>query len=190
MDYTQKIAIVVVIVVVVGVIITYNTLGAQKESSNSPFESVEPLPNEPDTTQPIYVDIKGKVRKPGVYKLQSETRLFALIDKAGGLSQNGCTNQLNLARKLQDGEMIVVGSISQQESHDDAQSDMPDNGLININTADEATLTTLPNIGPASAKAIIEYRETHGAFDSVEALTDVSGIGTTTLESIRELIKI
>lgn len=135
----------------------------------------------------IYVDISGCVYKPGVYKINDGTRLFQVIEKAGGLTEDADRDSINQAEKVYDGQKILIQS---KLGINNVISDYTkeQNGKININTADSMKLQEIPGVGPSTAKKIIDYRETYGKFKSVEDIVNVSGIGEKTFENIREYI--
>lgn len=133
----------------------------------------------------IYVDLKGEVLNPGVYKITSSTRLYQLIEKAGGLTSIADPLKINLSILLKDQDVIYVPSIFDEDIviiEDD------DTDLIDINQANKALLTTLPGIGEVTAEAIIDYRNEYGYFDQIEDIMNVPGIGESTYENIKDLI--
>ena len=156
----------------------------------------------------IYVHVCGAVVSPGVYRLYGETRLFELIDLAGGFREDACETAVNLAQIAIDGSMLYIPTKSEAESGDyprtyaDANSTNPGNegsdgstdnangSLVNINSASVEMLCTLPGIGNAKAKAIVEYREQNGSFHSIEELMQVSGIGSGVFGALKELITV
>lgn len=153
---------------------------------------VEPIENKVIEDY-IYVDIKGSVIQPGVYKLKTGARLFQVIEYAGGFLDDANTETLNLSLLLTDQMMVYIPSIydvSIEEPVDTGTSEIPVNDLININTADQSTLETLPGIGPSTATSIIEYRLLNGDFKDIEDIMNVSGIGTQTYENIKSLITV
>lgn len=144
----------------------------------------------------IYVDIDGAIRNPGVYKVKSGTRLVHLVEMAGGFTMEARTEGLTLSGTLEDAKRYVIPSV-----HDDIPSDSSEDVFpegddtsdepgpkVCINTASAETLATLPGIGPATAQAIIDHRESKGAFETLEALMDVKNIGEKTFESLEDLI--
>ena len=146
-------------------------------------------------TTAAYVDISGEVNKPGVYKVTNETRLFEVIEMAGGLTENADPDSLNRAEKVTDGEKIIVLSYEESSEREKSSSSVPDYGLtsdegdkVNINTADSSELQTIPGIGPAKAQSIIDYREQNGYFTTTEDIMDVTGIGQKTYASIKDYI--
>ena len=142
-----------------------------------------------------YVDISGEVNKPGVYKVTSETRLFEVIEMAGGLTENADPDSLNRAEKVTDGQKVIVLSYeaaaesrSSSSSSSSYSSSSDNSDKININTADSSELQTIPGIGPSKAQSIITYREQNGYFSSTEDIMEVTGIGQKTYASIKDYI--
>ena len=175
--------------------------GNETETSDNGFE--EMITEETVDTK-IYCDISGEVVNPGVYVLEEGERLEALINAAGGLTEEADIDLINRARVLTDGEKVFVPKIG-SESFDSGTGlpmDYPDNeynnekqgnsanGLININTASQRELETIPGVGPVTAKKIIDYRDEYGRFDSINDLTNVSGIGEKTLKKLEPYITV
>lgn len=134
-----------------------------------------------------FVQVSGAVRQPGVYELPTGSRVFQAIEQAGGLQDNACTQGLNQARVLADGEVIHVNTIEEQQNA--AQSEEADD-KVNINTASVKELSTLPGIGETRAQMIIDYRESNGLFSVPEDIKKVSGIGESTYRKLAENIKV
>lgn len=140
----------------------------------------------------IYVDIGGQVKNPGVYTVKEGTRLFEVIEKAGGLTEDAFIEQVNQAEAVTDGQKIVI------PSDEDVQQSLPPqtalgkdgSGLVNINSADSQTLQEIPGVGPATAEKIIAYRTENGRFSSIEDLKNVSGIGDKTFEKMKDKITV
>ncbi len=126
------------------------------------------------------------------------SRVADAVDAAGGMTPEAAANSINLARVVQDGEQILVASVHdlQPQEAAAASSATPatasgqdaQNAKVNINTANSSELQTISGIGESKAKKIIDYREKNGPFRSIEELTNVSGIGDKTLESIKDAI--
>lgn len=165
----------------------------------------------------IKVEIKGSVNKPGVYELNSNSRVEDLIKKSGGLTEDSDISIINLSRILED-EMVVIiynkdeiremirgnTSIKYIEKecvcpileNDGCFSNyltnkdeiVNDTGKVSLNTATIEELLTLPNIGEAKAKDIIKYREEHGGFNNIEEIMNVKGIGKSTFEKLKDYI--
>ncbi|NHM30387.1 helix-hairpin-helix domain-containing protein [Neobacillus terrae] len=151
---------------------------------------------------PLMVDIKGEVNHPGVYQSLDGERVIDLINKAGGMTDKADKNQVNLAQHIADEMVIFIPAIGQEPvllspvagsgstGHTPANGKPADKSLVNINTAGETELQTLPGIGPSKATAIMEYRETNGPFQKVEDLKQISGIGDKTYEKLQEYISV
>jgi len=147
------------------------------------------------TDKPIVVHITGAVPRPGVYALPEGARVQDVISAAGGFLAEADKAMINLARVLEDGELLdipyaegfspVIPTPAQ-----DIIVPGTDTDLININTAASFELETLPGIGSTTAQKIIEYREANGPFISTEDIINVSGIGPGTYERIKDLITV
>lgn len=133
----------------------------------------------------IVIDVKGAVKKPGVYTMNEGDRVVDAIEKAGGLQSEADENQLNLASLLKDEMVIYVPKKGEEVTQTNVQS-QNDDGKVRINSATSEELQKLQGIGPAKAEAIITYREENGPFKTVEDLLEVSGIGEKTLENIKD----
>jgi competence protein ComEA len=159
------------------------------------------------TPAPIQVHVVGAVANPGLYYLPIQSRVKDAIDAAGGLQTNANAYALNLAAQLQDGEQIVIPTQiptpnpteiqlnpqtkSNPEQIDPFPTENPgSDGLININTASQEELETLPGIGPVTAEKIILYRQTNGPFTTIAAILEVSGIGPVKFAGIKDLITV
>ncbi|MBP1930492.1 helix-hairpin-helix domain-containing protein [Ammoniphilus resinae] len=171
-----------------------------EEEDDKPFElveldsakKVEDSKDLPESHE-VWVDLKGAVKNPGVYQLQEGSRVHHLIEMAGGLLPDAEEKLVNLAQTVQDGEMIYVpkrGEEASALSTAGVIGQQKDDPKVQINTANEAEFDSLPGIGPAKAKAIIEYRETHGAFQELERLKDVPGIGEKIFQQLKDHIRI
>ena len=146
------------------------------------------------TSGSVVVHVTGAVSSPGVVTLPPGSRVTDAINAVGGASADADTEQLNLARVLGDGEQVRVPHAGEQLVAPDpgpsppggaSGGSTPGGGVVNINTAGAAELEALPGIGPALAARIVEYRDGHGPFASVDDLTDVPGIGPAKLEALR-----
>ncbi|MCA9832809.1 MAG: ComEA family DNA-binding protein [Thermomicrobiales bacterium] len=131
----------------------------------------------------IAVDMRGAISTPGVVYLEPGARLVDAIDASGGLSGDADKSLINLASRVNDGQMITIPTQSPAGSSDQS-------GLININTASATELMSLPGIGEVTAGRIIAYRETNGPFQTIDDLTKVDGISTATVDAIRNLITV
>lgn len=150
----------------------------------------------------IYVYISGQVKKPGVYQISSDARVFEVIKQAGGFTKKAKTDYINQAEPVSDGQSIYVmskkeyqatKSPSQNETNQskkESSDSASDSGKVDINSATEQELMTLPGIGSSKAKAIIEYREINGRFTKIEDLKKVSGIGEATFSNLESMIAV
>ena len=150
------------------------------------------------------IDIKGAIKKPGVYTSECNKNVNDIINLAGGLNTNADTSTINLAKQVKDEMVIIVytkeeitkkinSQIENECQCPDVKNEVcviPDetvinNKLININTATIDELKQIPGIGDAKAKAIIEYRNSIGTFKNVSDIKNVSGIGENLYEQIK-----
>jgi len=161
--------------------------------AGSEGDEKDTLPLIHDEPALIIVHICGEVKNPGVYEIQEGSRVIDLIEKAGGATGAACTDSLNLARKAMDGQKIYIPSKEDAEAgifEGPAGEDSGYSLIININTASQAQLESLPGIGPVTAEKIIQYRSSNGPFARKEDLLDISGIGPKKFEAIKDLIDI
>lgn len=141
------------------------------------------------TPASFLVQIEGAVRNPGVYEVPEGTRLFELLERAGGARDNADLRGLNLVAPLYDGQKITIPAFPEKTQVQVASSVSPSGmSLVNVNTASQEELQSLPGIGEVIAQRIIEYRETHGPFQAPEDLLKVKGIGPKKLETLRDRI--
>ena len=139
----------------------------------------------------VLVDVAGFVRKPGVYEFVEGDRVIDAIDAAGGPRKGAELTGLNLAAPLTDGQQVLVPDPMPASTAAAGTTVAADGStLVNINSADAATLETLSGIGEVLAQAIVDHREDNGPFASVDDLLDVSGIGDATLEDIRSEVTV
>jgi competence protein ComEA len=139
----------------------------------------------------VVVDVAGKVRRPGIAVLRQGARVIDALRAAGGARPGVDLGGLNLARVLIDGEQVVVGQPTAAGPVASVTGSTPPvTGLVNINTADQTTLESLPDVGPVTAQAIMTWRTQHGGFSSVDQLLDVDGIGDATLAKLTPYVTI
>lgn len=154
-------------------------------------EAAQTAPSSSSTD--LVVHVAGAVGKPGVYVLPPQARVLDAVAAAGGFTETAEPRSVNLARLLADGEQLVVAEIGdhtleQPPGTVPGDASATGDGKVNLNTADEAALDTLPRIGPALAERIIAWREANGPFTSVDDLLAVSGFGEKMVESLRDLV--
>lgn len=181
-----------IIVIFTGAILFYITQNQQPEAEVS-FNLDDGAPvnaeaeeSEQEDSGEIKVDVKGAVAYPGVYSASGEQRVEELIAEAGGPEEDAAMESVNLAQKVHDEMIIYVPSAEEADNAVSAAGSPENNSGVSMNRADQAEWETLPGIGPAKAAAIIQYRDEHGPFSSIESLTEVPGIGEKTLESLRD----
>ncbi|WP_042478151.1 helix-hairpin-helix domain-containing protein [Bacillus ndiopicus] len=156
-----------------------------------PEQAIENNIEEAITISAVIVDVKGQVKFPGVYELTEEHRIIDAIQLAGGYTDQADTKLINHAQRLQD-EMVIYVPFQGEEVEESVSFTASQNKTstkVNINTADEAELMTIPGIGPAKAQAIISHRNEAGKFQSIEDIKKVSGIGEKSFERIKDLIE-
>jgi len=145
-----------------------------------------------DPAGSVTVDVAGKVRRPGIAVLDAGARVVDALKAAGGARPGVDLSGLNLARVLVDGEQILVGVPAPTGL---AASAVPTPGapggpLVNLNTATEAELESLPEVGPVTAQAILAWRDEHGGFTAVDELLEVDGIGDATLGQLAPFVTV
>ena len=210
LDSKQKIIFIICIIIMILVIIYYfftiidtgsvieyeDTIIQENNETSSTVEDIETS---------IVVYITGEVISPGIVNLETNSRIQDAIDSADGLTENADLTNVNLAYVLSDGQKIYIPNKNDNGnlsiiSGDDGDAIIKDNfssGLsdnsnleININTATQTQLEELPGIGPSTALKIIEYRNKHGKFNSIDDLKNVSGIGEKKFESLKEYVSV
>jgi competence protein ComEA len=143
----------------------------------------------------VVVAVAGRVRKPGLLRLPAGARVADVLDAAGGVLPGTDISFLNLARKVNDGELIVVGvtpppGVGPAGDGSGADGGAPAGGPVNLNTAGLDQLQTLPGVGPVLAQRILDYRTSHGGFRSVADLRQVSGIGDARFAQLKDLVTV
>ncbi len=140
--------------------------------------------------QIILVDIKGAVKKPGVYELPVNARLHELVNVAGGLTDDAEDRQVNMAIVLADQQLVYIPRKGETVEQTNLPPQVGNESKVNINTASAEELQTLTGIGEKKAQAIIDYRTQNGNFQSIDQLTEVDGFGEKTVEKLRDSITI
>lgn len=148
----------------------------------------------------LVVHVVGRVRHQGVVTLPAGARVGEAITAAGGAASGAAPNRLNLARRVVDGEQIVVpgprdtlaagGAAGGGAGGGGAGGGAAEPAVLDLNTATEAQLDELPGVGPVTAAAIIAWRTQHQRFSRVEELAEVDGIGPKTLERLRPRVRV
>ena len=137
-------------------------------------------------TEEIYVYVCGYVKQPGVYCLSGESRICDALLLAGGVLAEGNAEALNQAEHVTDGQTLYVPGIGENIRDESVSED----GLLNINTAVKEDFMALPGIGESKAAVIIQYRQDHGSFESIEELMEIPGIKEGVFNKIKDKIKI
>lgn len=213
------ITIFLIILTIIGVLITkknlnnnkYNDIEIVKEQDSLNLENLKEIEEEKIK---LNVDIKGAIKKPGVYKIDSNLTVNDVINIAGGLTENADTSVTNLAKKITDEMVIIIYTKEEVKKSNivdtvvkvvekecvcpNIQNDgclnteikenitnKENEELVNINTATVEELQTITGIGESKAKSIIEYRKTNGNFKTIEDIKNVEGIGEKLYESIK-----
>jgi competence protein ComEA len=148
----------------------------------------------------VVVHVAGEVRRPGVYRLRASDRVQDAVDLAGGATRRANLDGLNLAAKLDDGRQIVVprrGAGGASVAADGAAggggagaTGGAASGPVNLNTATAEQLDSLDGVGPTTAQKIIDYREQHGGFGSVNELDRIPGIGEKRMAALRDQVTV
>lgn len=207
LNKNQKIILIAILAVILSVIIYYIWQSSQNTEEElleiSQDIKIEKETEEivPTTPVEIIVHIAGAVENDGIQKLPENSRVADAIEAAGGLTSDANTKNVNLAQKIVDGQKIYIPNNAEDEEdieiieNSTPQVETTDifssgNGLVNINTATQTELETLPGIGPSTASKIISYRNTNGKFKSIEDIQNVSGIGDSKYAQIEDKITV
>lgn len=199
----KKIVIIVGIIIIIGILyFIYNEVDKKStDQIDNNMLSIENNTKENEESKElVIVHITGAVKTPGIVKLPEGARIEDAIDKAGGLTEDADISDVNLAYVLEDGIKIKIPTISEEKNEEiiisssgegiveKEISNNSENKIININKANETDLQTLPGIGASLAGRIVEYRNSNGKFNEIEDIKNVSGIGESKYENIKNLI--
>lgn len=178
----------------------YEEVAAENEvvENNQNTQTKETIPD-------IKVHVAGCVAEEGVVTLKQGDRIADAVEKAGGLTSDANIKDVNLAYVLKDGQKIYIPSNIEEEvayitdqsgteimstEGKNEEGTTMNTGKVNINTATQTELETLPGIGPSTALKIITYRDENGDFESIEDIKNVSGIGESKYEAIKDSIEV
>lgn len=150
------------------------------EAVSSDTETEEVLP------ETAFVYVCGEVACPGVYEMPSGSRIYQVIERAGGLTEQADAAALNQAEPVSDGMMAYIPAIGEALS----TAAEPADGRINLNTASREELLTLPGIGASKADAILSYREDHGGFQDIRDLMNITGIKEGVFGKLKEKVRV
>ena len=147
-------------------------------------------PTESTAAGRVVVDVVGAVRRPGLYRFAQGGRIADAVARAGGATSKADLALINLAAPLADGEQVVVprrGATAPASGAAGAAAG-GSTGPVQLSTATLEQLDSLPGIGPVTAQKILDYRQKHGAFTSVDELDAVPGIGPARLDQLKDLV--
>ena len=139
----------------------------------------------------LVVHVVGAVRRPGLYRLTHGSRIADAVRRAGGATRRADLSLVNLAAQVSDGTQVVVPrreAVQAAEGKGGSAEAASPGGPVHLNTATTEQLDALPGVGPVTAQKIMDYREQHGAFSSVDDLDAIPGIGPARLEQLRALV--
>lgn len=209
-DYKKLIFPTIILLLFIGSFVFLLTLIKNNEKRIDGFkQSNINIEKDNNNLEDIYVDVKGSVVNPGVYKLKNNSRVVDAISASGGLNEDANTRFINLSKILYDGDVIVIYSkkeieeakksnivyvetpcVCEEVKNDACYLEENNTNKININTSSIDELKKLDGIGDAKAKAIIDYRSKNGLFKKIEDLLNVSGISESVYNKIKENITI
>ena len=151
------------------------TISKGAETTDEPKEIISPK---------IYVHVAGSVKSPGIYQLDSGTRVYDAVLAAGGFTAKANQSSVNMARALNDGEQLLISSDSGAQTFENSMV----SSLISLNQASASQLEELPGVGPALAGRMIDWRTANGGFKAKEDLLNVAGIGDKLFASVKDLV--
>ncbi|WP_422486287.1 helix-hairpin-helix domain-containing protein [Gudongella sp. DL1XJH-153] len=192
----EQIAILSVVVLILG-IIGGKVLFKEKEPETSDIgivqdKSILEVSDQAEELKPalIMVHVSGQVYHPGIYELILGDRVVDVVDLAGGLTKQADLDRINLAKKLNDEDKIYIPSVDEILTVEaDIIQSSSGSGLLNINSCSQQELESLPGIGEVIANRVVEYRNT-SRFQKPEDIMNVSGIGDSKYEQIKDLITV
>lgn len=203
--------IIFIIIIISGIIygiFNYFTQNKNKENLENISQDIiinnqtENTTEENNNQEKIVIHITGAICNEGIYELEENSRIADAVKMAGGLKEDADLKQINLAYVLEDGMKINIPSKNEStnEPSNNAESYITKENLnsfnnaktskVNINSATQTELETLPGIGPSTALKIINYRKEKGKFNKIEDIKNVNGIGESKFNKIKEFIKI
>ena len=200
----QKI-IVVVLIIIMCIVIGYYIISKTEKYDYSDIEKISNIIEEDQEVDDniienkIVIHITGEVEEEGVIELEKGARISDAIEEAGGTTEEADLSNVNLAYSLSDGQKVKIPNINEKDEEIIVVEEKAGDNIIiegnkskeekiNINKAAQTEIETLPGIGPSTALKIINYRNEHGKFRNIEDIKNVSGIGDSKFENIKEYI--
>lgn len=200
----QKI-IVVVLIIIMCIVIGYYIISKTEKYDYSDIEKISNIIEEDQEVDDniienkIVIHITGEVEEEGVIELEKGARISDAIEEAGGTTEEADLSNVNLAYSLSDGQKVKIPNINEKDEEIIVVEEKAGDYIIiegnkskeekiNINKATQTEIETLPGIGPSTALKIINYRNEHGKFKNIEDIKNVSGIGDSKFENIKEYI--
>ena len=200
----QKI-IVVVLIIIMCIVIGYYIISKTEKYDYSDIEKISNIIEEDQEVDDniienkIVIHITGEVEEEGVIELEKGARISDAIEEAGGTTEEADLSNVNLAYSLSDGQKVKIPNINEKDEEIIVVEEKAGDNIIiegnkskeekiNINKAAQTEIETLPGIGPSTALKIINYRNEHGKFKNIEDIKNVSGIGDSKFENIKEYI--
>ena len=208
-----KIFIIIFIIFTAYTVIDTYSLKEHKKKKKEVTIKKQAKEDKETVSQKVLIDVKGEVNTPGVYELTVDNTVIDAIKKAGGLTSQSDTSNINLSKKLEDEMVIIVYSkeeikemnkeiecppcndvcVTKEDEKallEEKETEEKITGKVNLNEADIEALQTLDGIGEVKAKAIIDYRDKNGPFKQIEDIKNVSGIGDSVYEKIKDNITV
>lgn len=200
----QKI-IVVVLIIIMCIVIGYYIISKTEKYDYSDIEKISNIIEEDQEVDDniienkIVIHITGEVEEEGVIELEKGARISDAIEEAGGTTEEADLSNVNLAYSLSDGQKVKIPNINEKDKEIIVVEEKAGDNIIiegnkskeekiNINKAAQTEIETLPGIGPSTALKIINYRNEHGKFKNIGDIKNVSGIGDSKFENIKEYI--
>ena len=213
----NKVIIVIICIIIIIFLCVFFYTRSNLENEYTELDNYNMLQNETNIEQEqediskIFIHVTGAVNNEGVVEIKEGSRIADAVEAANGFSEDADISQINLAYQLEDGQKIYIPRINDEKINgeekvlqkeyvtDEAGDDIiieeetsnikrKENEKININTADQSSLEEIPGVGKATAQKIIEYRKTNGKFKSIDDIKNVSGIGDSKFENMKEKI--
>ena len=204
-EFLKQRKIVIIICILVIILVgwkIYDSSNFETEEESQIMDSNIQESKTEDEEELVIVHVTGEVKKPGVVRVKEGSRVEDIVKAAGGLTENADISNINLAYVVEDGTKIRIPSTDDEKQEEyitqsigegiimQEESNNSRGSIVNINTANETELEELPGIGASIAGRIIEYRNKNGKFKSIEDIKNVTGIGDSKFEKIKESIRV